>query len=60
MLKNKKQADLLVGLPPVFGQLFAYLKELKFDSTPDYGKIQGMLNALMKKNGYEWDYKYDW
>ena len=60
MLKNKMQAQLLTGLPPVFGQILSYLKELKFASTPEYGKIQAMLNALMKKNGYEWDYKYDW
>ncbi len=60
LLKNKNKSELLAGLPPNFGDIYAYLDELKFSSEPDYGKIKGSLTALMKKNGYDMDYKYDW
>ena len=60
MLKTKKRGELLAGLPEVFGQASGYIDDLKFQSTPDYAKIRGWLQQLMKKNGYEMDYKYDW
>lgn len=37
-----------------------YIDELKYTSTPDYEKIKGIIQGLMKKNGYELDYKFDW
>lgn len=51
---------MLSGLPETFRELFGYLDELKFSSAPDYGKVRGLLQNLMKKNGYELDYKFDW
>jgi replication-associated recombination protein RarA len=59
-LKSKNRAELLEGLPDHFRQVLAYLDELKFASTPDYDRIRNILQALIKKNGYEVDYKYDW
>lgn len=59
-LKTKGRPELLEGLPDHFRQLLAYLDELKFASAPDYDRIRNILHALIKKNGYEVDYKYDW
>ena len=60
MLKGKGRGELLAGLPGVFGEMLSYLDQLKFNTVPDYGRLREGLGVLMKKNGYELDYKYDW
>ncbi len=59
-LKSNSRDELLNGLPEVFAVIMNYLDEIKFATAPDYERIRGLLSALMKKNGYELDYKYDW
>ena len=59
-LKTKSRVELLSGLPETFRELMGYLDELKFNSAPEYSKVRTMLQNLMKKNGYELDYKFDW
>ena len=44
----------------MFLRMLEYIWGLKFDQAPDYAKVKGMLNGLIKKNGYEMDYKFDW
>jgi hypothetical protein len=34
--------------------------KIKFVDRPNYGQIRQELLALLKKNGYELDYKHDW
>lgn len=36
------------------------MRGLKFEEKPNYEKIKKLFSALMKKNGYDLDYKYDW
>lgn len=59
-LKSNTRDELLSGLPEAFVQAMTYIDELKFGSAPDYDKLRGLLSGLMKKHGYEMDYKYDW
>ncbi len=59
-LKKDKIGELLEGLPDAFSTVLSYLKGLKFEETPSYDKIRQSLLSLMKRNGYELDYKYDW
>lgn len=33
---------------------------MKFEEKPDYGYIRKLFKDVMKKNGYEYDYVYDW
>ena len=33
---------------------------MKFKDKPNYGYVKVELINLMKKNGYELDYKHDW
>jgi casein kinase 1 len=59
-LKSNSRDDLLSGLPEAFVAAVNYIDELKFSSAPDYDRLRGMFSGLMKKHGYEMDYKYDW
>lgn len=59
-LKNNSRDDLLSGLPEAFVGAMGYIDELKFSSVPDYERLRGLFGGLMKKHGYEMDYKYDW
>lgn len=59
-IKREKQAELLQGLPDMFGGLLKATNSLKFKDIPQYGLYRRELLGLMKKNGYELDYKHDW
>lgn len=59
-IKKDKVHELLEGLPQTFATILNYVKELKFDEKPNYEKIKQELEKLMKRNGYEMDYKFDW
>ena len=37
-----------------------YVQKLKFREKPNYDYVRTELIGLMKKNGYELDYKHDW
>lgn len=38
----------------------SYCRELQFKDKPDYDKLKNLFKNLMKKNGWENDYEYDW
>lgn len=59
-IKKEKKAELLQGLPDTFTKIYNYALSLGFKDKPNYGYLRQELLALMKKNGYELDYKYDW
>ena len=48
------------GLPKEFQRYLNYVRKLKFDDKPDYQFLKSMLQNLFYKNGYEYDYMYDW
>jgi hypothetical protein len=37
-----------------------YVRRLAFDEKPNYNKIRGFLEKVMQKNGWTFDYEYDW
>lgn len=47
-------------LPQEFGIYLNYCRNLKFDEKPDYGYLKKIFKELFVKNGYEYDYVYDW
>lgn len=59
-LKLSKKGELLQGLPETFKSIMNYIESVKFKEKPNYGYLRAELLGLMKKNGYELDYKYDW
>ena len=37
-----------------------YSRSLKFDDKPDYRYLRYLFKDLFVREGYEWDYMYDW
>lgn len=48
------------GCPSEFLLYFRYIKSLKFTDKPDYGGLRKRFRDLFLKNGYTWDYVFDW
>jgi hypothetical protein len=51
---------MLQGLPETFAKIYNYSLTIGFKEKPNYDYLRQELLGLMKKNGYELDYKYDW
>jgi serine/threonine protein kinase len=64
VIYNKKRStsteELCKGYPEEMKAYFNYVKELKFEDDPDYNVLRGFFNAIMERNNFVCDYKYDW
>lgn len=58
--KNTSIKDLCAGFPSEFGAYFEYCRLLYFEDAPDYSYLRRMFRRLFFKEGYRWDYVYDW
>ena len=52
--------ELTAGFPKEYTQFMTYNRKLKFEEKPDYQSIISMFRELFIKEGYEFDYIYDW
>lgn len=52
--------QLCKGFPLQFTQYMNYVKNQKFEAKPDYSYLRQLLRDVMKEQGYEFDYIYDW
>ena len=43
-----------------FIQFFDYCKKLRFDEKPDYSYLRRFFKELFLREGFEFDYIYDW
>ncbi|KAE8056603.1 hypothetical protein FH972_013358 [Carpinus fangiana] len=46
--------------PVEFASYFRYCHSLTFDQTPDYGFLKRLFRDLFTREGYEFDYVFDW
>ncbi|GLU09905.1 hypothetical protein SLE2022_267400 [Rubroshorea leprosula] len=46
--------------PVEFGSYFHYCHSLTFDQRPDYGFLKRLFRDLFAREGYEFDYIFDW
>lgn len=53
-------ANLCQGVPDEFAQYLNYVKNLKFDETPDYQKLLHLFRNLYIQKGFKEDFEYDW
>ena len=37
-----------------------YCRDIKFEEKPDYNYLRRILKDLFNRNGYEYDFVYDW
>jgi len=51
---------LVRGLPLEFLKIVTYLKTLKYESTPDYDFLDGLMLGLFQKNNGKADTPFDW
>lgn len=43
-----------------FAKYLEYCRKLRFDEKPDYVFLRRMFKELFIREGYEFDYVYDW
>lgn len=46
--------------PAEFASYFRYCHSLTFDQRPDYGFLKRLFRELLAREGYEFDYVFDW
>jgi len=52
--------SLCKGYPIEFVTYFQYCRSLRFDDKPDFSYLRKMFRDLFGKEGYQWDYVFDW
>lgn len=52
--------QLCYGLPAEFASYLNYCRSLRFEDRPDYSHLRKMFKELLVKEGYEYDYAFDW
>jgi len=58
--QNTPVRELCKGLPPEFGTLLCYCRNLKFDEAPNYNYCRKLLREVFEQNNFTMDYVYDW
>ncbi|OAF55060.1 serine/threonine protein kinase [Pseudogymnoascus destructans] len=54
-------ADILFkGFPDEFAIYLDYTRSLRFDDKPDYFYLRKIFRELSVREGFEYDYKFDW
>jgi hypothetical protein len=48
------------GFPAEFTAYLHYCRALRFDDKPDYGYIKKLFRELFVREGYTYDYQFDW
>ena len=48
------------GLPAEFSNYMHYCRSLRFEDKPDYPYLKQVFLDLLHKEGYDYDYVFDW
>ncbi|CAN8267739.1 unnamed protein product [Cochlearia groenlandica] len=48
------------SFPPEFTSYFLYVKSLRFEDKPDYPYLKRLFRDLFIREGYQFDYVFDW
>ena len=63
-IKEKKLTTsievLCKGYPVEFTKYLSQCRNLRFDERPQYSVMKNMFKDLFQRNGYKYDYQYDW
>lgn len=52
--------DLCRGFPPEFATYLDYTRNLRFDDKPDYSYLRKIFRDLFVREGFQYDYVFDW
>jgi hypothetical protein len=53
-------SELCKGLPKEFTNYLDYCRKLRFEDKPDYQELRRMFRNLFIRQGYVYDYMFDW
>eukprot|EP00887_Chlorella_sp_A99_P006839 scaffold2.g6839.t1 len=63
-ISEKKMATptevLCKGFPTEYVVYFQYVRSLRFDDKPDYSYLRKLFRDLFVREGFTWDYVFDW
>lgn len=48
------------GFPQEFATYLNYVRALRFDDKPDYGYLRKLFRDLFIREGFQYDYVFDW
>lgn len=48
------------GYPTEFASYFHYCRSLRFEDKPDYAYLKGIFRDLFIREGFQFDYEFDW
>lgn len=64
LIKEKKLSmsldALCLGYPDEFKKYLKYCRNLDYEEKPNYSEMRKMFKDLFHRQGYSFDYKYDW
>jgi hypothetical protein len=52
--------QICAGLPAEFSNYLHYCRSLRFEDKPDYPYLKQVFLDLLHKEGFDYDYVYDW
>ena len=52
--------DLTQGQPKEFRHFLNYARKLKFEERPDYQQVISMFREAFVREGFDFDFMYDW
>jgi casein kinase I family protein HRR25 len=52
--------QICAGLPSEFSNYLHYCRSLRFEDKPDYPYLRQVFLDLLHKEGYDYDYVFDW
>lgn len=52
--------DLCKGYPKEFQHFLNYTRKLKFEEKPDYQQLISMFREAFVREGFDFDFMYDW
>jgi serine/threonine protein kinase len=58
--RDTKPEDLCKGFPHEFETYVSYTRNLEYEQDPDYDMLKNLFLKVLKDEGYDLDYYYDW
>jgi len=60
MKKLAKASELFAGFPSEFERYFDYVRGMRKDELPNYGRVRDVFRKYAAQNGIAYDFEFDW
>lgn len=58
--RSTRASELCAGFPPQFAEYMTYVRNLRFEETPNYDYLRDLMTDALKSVGEQEDGEYDW